>query len=59
MAVKSNYELTVDENTFCHQCGLPVDILKPVSLSKYLPAFYICFSCGTVGEIGVAPVPRA
>lgn len=57
MSEKSNYELLLAEKTSC-TCGKSVDILKPVNMDKYLPAFYICFDCKTVGEIGVAPVSR-
>ena len=58
MSEKSNYEITKDEKTSC-KCGQEVELLKPKWQKPYLPAFYICFACKTVGEVGVAPVARA
>ena len=39
----------------CPSCKKTVDLLCPASLSV---AFYICWTCKTIAEVGIGPVIR-
>jgi hypothetical protein len=51
----TNYEIMLTEKTFCPECDKPVHLLHAERQDKS-PAFYICFPCGYVGQVGVGPV---
>lgn len=50
------YHLLQTESTFCPTCGKTVSLLSRDS--RYSPAFYICFDCRFVGQVGVGVVPE-
>lgn len=56
----SKYLLQLAEGTTCPGCHSTVYLLIRVDGKVGgLPAFYICFACRTVAEVGKGPVERA
>lgn len=54
----SEYIIQKDEKAFCGACGKNVHLLCHEQMLRDKPAFYVCFHCGTVGEVGVGKVIR-
>ncbi len=54
--MKSNYVLTPAHKTTCPGCHGHPGMLMDEAMDPTKPAFYICFACWTIGEIGVGPV---
>ncbi len=54
--MKSNYVLTPAYKTTCQACGQHVCMLMDEAMDPTKPAFYVCFECRTIGEIGKGPV---
>lgn len=52
----SNYTLIKQNSTFCSKCNGNVDLLSTKEMKA--PAFYICFNCQTVGQVGEGIVLR-
>ena len=40
------------------ECGLPAATLCPENIGSLDPAFYVCFGCQFVGQVGIGPVER-
>jgi hypothetical protein len=53
---EAKYDIIEPLGTLCGECGSIPSLMKPKNMADYLPAFYICFSCGYVGEVGKGPV---
>lgn len=53
----SPYIVQPTGKSFCPNCGQPVDLLCRDDGGMDL-AFYICFACRWIGQVGVGPVPR-
>jgi len=56
--MKSKYVIQKTEKSTCPVCGFSVDLLAETDMKRGKPAFYICFACKTVGEVGVGKVVR-
>jgi hypothetical protein len=55
----SPYELIKTDNSFCPLCKKTVSLLCPIDIMpNHLPAFYICFRCKQIGQVGVGQVPK-
>jgi uncharacterized Zn finger protein (UPF0148 family) len=52
--VDTRYLLTPTDKVWCPKCERKVSMLATQELDG--PAFYICFSCRHVAQIGVGPV---
>jgi predicted RNA-binding Zn-ribbon protein involved in translation (DUF1610 family) len=52
---KAKYVLQKTEKSFCPGCGKPVYLLCQDDV-KFHPAFYICFDCTFVGQVGIGKV---
>jgi hypothetical protein len=50
------YGLILTESSTCVHCNEPVWLLSPETFNDRLPAFYICFHCQSIGQVGVGPV---
>lgn len=50
------YILSKTPKTHCLRCLKPVYMLAPEDVSS--PAFYICFDCEFVGQIGVGEIEK-
>jgi predicted RNA-binding Zn-ribbon protein involved in translation (DUF1610 family) len=57
--VFSNYILEKQAKSFCPQCNKPVWLLMHKAEVTQLPAFYICFGCEWLGQVGVGRVLSA
>jgi predicted RNA-binding Zn-ribbon protein involved in translation (DUF1610 family) len=55
--MKSSFMVIETESSYCPECHKTVSLLSNFDDRKS-PAFYICFSCGFVGQVGVGPVLR-
>lgn len=55
----SQYDLIQTTQSHCPRCGKPPMLLSAVDPLKHLPAFYVCFPCRFVGQVGVGPVLEA
>lgn len=56
MTQKSKYVIQKTDKSTCPLCGNKVRLLCDENMRKGKPAFYICFKCEFVGEIGVGDV---
>lgn len=54
--MKSNWTLIKSEKSRCPKCLHYVDLLCKITTDR--PAFYICFRCASVAEVGVGPVQK-
>ena len=54
----SQYVLQEADGSFCKECHSPVSLLCHKDFAGDTPAFYICFKCGSVGQVGVGPVEQ-
>ena len=48
---KSDYVIQPTDKSFCMKCGNPLHLLCDKDL-RDKPAFYICFNCKQVTEVG-------
>jgi hypothetical protein len=55
---KSKYILQNLSGSICPYCKKYVYLLIGENIEKRKPAFYICFDCETVFEVGVGPVTK-
>jgi transcription elongation factor Elf1 len=55
--MKSHWVVQKAENTTCSTCTHTVDLLCRVD-GVMKQAFYICWECKAVAQVGVGPVPR-
>jgi hypothetical protein len=55
--MKSHWVVQKAENTTCSTCTYTVDLLCRVD-GVMKQAFYICWECKAVAQVGVGPVPR-
>lgn len=56
--MQSKYVLHQTEKSFCPDCGSQVHLLISDEDTHLKPAFYICFFCQFIGEVGVSPVAK-
>jgi hypothetical protein len=56
----SKWIMQESKGSTCPSCKKTVDLLCPASLSVafYTVAFYICWTCKTIAEVGIGPVLR-
>ena len=54
----SEYVLQKADSSFCLECHSPVSLLCHKDFGGDTPAFYICFKCESVGQVGVGPVEQ-
>ena len=56
--LKSEYVTVSTEASTCPDCDSPVNLLiyRKLLPGIELPKFYICFTCGYVGQVGVGRV---
>lgn len=52
----SEYILQDSDKSFCSECGETVSLLAHKDFKEKKPAFFICFNCKTIGEVGVGRV---
>jgi len=50
------YGLYLAKKTYCPTCGKEAWLLAPKNIDPIHEAFYICFTCEFVGQIGVGPL---
>jgi len=55
---KSEYVFTDCQKDTCPNCSKHLILLVHKDFKKGNPAFYICFDCGFIGEVGLGPVPN-
>lgn len=53
----SDYVVQPTSKSFCGRCSKPVDLLARIDLEEG-PAFYLCWVCQSVRQVGIAPVLR-
>lgn len=51
----NKYELLKTEKSYCPSCNQSLELLLHNEDTSQ-PAFYICFPCHYIGQIGVGPV---
>lgn len=55
--MNSNYVIQQTEKSNCHVCGKPLYLMSNWNMQKdNPPAFYICFDCKSIREVGVGIV---
>lgn len=54
--MESRYILQKVEKSYCPKCHHLVYLLCDGDFKKGKPAFYICFDCKYIGEVGVGAV---
>jgi hypothetical protein len=57
--MESNYILQKTGGSFCPKCNNEVYLLCDKVFKKGAPAFFICFDCKTVAQVGKGPVEMA
>ena len=50
------YELIQTDHSFCPHCGVAARLFCPTDTDPQKPAYYLCFGCGYIGQVGVGPV---
>lgn len=58
----SSYTLTLADHSYCPMCGKHPVLLADADMSpmsSFKPAFYICFDCRFIGEVGKGPVEQS
>lgn len=53
---KQKYVLQKTEKSYCPVCESLVSLFCPANFSEGPPAYYLCFGCGYIGQVGVGPV---
>jgi len=56
--MSSNYVLQKAEKSYCPDCNNNVFLLATQEFLKNDPAFYICFECQRIAEVGVRPIEK-
>ena len=56
--MKSNYIIQETEKTFCKYCGKPVHLLCHWTVRTNVPAFYVCFPCKKIFQVGHGEVGK-
>ncbi len=52
---RDTYTLTTAHKSYCPQCSKTVTLLAVLEVITK-PAFYVCFDCERIGQVGVGPV---
>ncbi|MCL4304232.1 MAG: DUF551 domain-containing protein [Anaerolineae bacterium] len=53
---KQGYVLQKTEKSYCPSCNSLASLFCPKSFNGTEPAYYLCFGCGYIGQVGVGPV---
>ena len=56
---ESNYKLYPAQQTLCPKCGKPPCLMAPDGLRNNGSAFWICWPCKSIAEIGKGPVEES